>query len=58
MTSRGVLVTGWHRAWRVVGKVRVHHLFFLHDARPEHQEIEGETEHKDYPRSHDQCQPD
>jgi len=58
MTTRGILVTGWTPKRRIVGKVRVHHLFFLYDPLPEHQEIEGETDHEDDPGSHDECQSD
>jgi len=56
MPNRGVLVTGWYRTRHVLGKVLVHHLFFLPDPHPEHQEITGETNHEDYPRPHDQCE--
>jgi hypothetical protein len=52
--NRGVLVTGWQRARRVLGKVLVHHLFFLPDPHSEHQEITGETNDEDDPRPHDQ----
>ncbi len=49
MPTRGVLVTGWQRERRVLGKVLVHHLFFLHDPHPEHE---------DHPRTHDQGESD
>jgi hypothetical protein len=54
MTKRGVLGTRWQRTRRVLGKVLLHHLFFLDDPPPEHQEITGETKHEDDPRPHDQ----
>jgi hypothetical protein len=40
MTGHGVLVTGRKRGCRVVREVLFHHLFFLNDSHPEHQEIE------------------
>ena len=58
MSPSGILVTGGKPERRIVGKVFVHHLFFLYDPLPEHQEIEGETNHEDDPRSHDECQTD
>src|SRR5882672_4357229 len=42
LTPRGIPVTGWQRERRVVGEMRLHHLFFLYDPPPEHQEIEGQ----------------
>ena len=58
MTDRGIRVTGWNPERRVVGKMLAHHLFFLHDPLPEHQEIEGETDHEHSPGPHDEGQPD
>ena len=54
----GILVTGWNREGRVVWKVLLHYLFFLNDPHPEHQKIEGETDHENHPSTHDQCQSD
>src|SRR5262249_45264069 len=39
MTKRGVLDRRWQRTRRVPGKVLAHHLLFLHNPRPEHQEV-------------------
>ena len=58
MTERGIRVTGWNPERRVVRKMLTHHLFFLHDPLPEHQEIQGETDHEHEPGSHDEGQPD
>jgi hypothetical protein len=58
MTARGILITGRKLKHRVVGKVLSHHLFFLHDPLPEHEEIEWETDHKDQPGPHEQGQSD
>ena len=58
MSPRGILVTEGKPPRRVLRKVRVHHLFFLDDPLPEHQEIEGKTNHEDEPGPHDECQAD
>ena len=58
MTQRGILVTGWTRGRRVVGKVFFHDPFFLDDPHPEHKEIEWESYHEDHPGTHDERQSD
>ena len=58
MTPGGILGTGWKSECRVVRKVLAHHLFFLHDAPPEHQTIEGKPDYEDNPGPHDECQAD
>jgi hypothetical protein len=54
MPKGGVPGTGWHRMRRVLGKVLLHHLFFLSDPHPEHQEITGEAKDEHDPRPHNQ----
>ena len=54
MPKGSVPGTGWHRTRRVVGKVLLHHCFFLSDPLPQHQEITGEAQDEHHPRPHDQ----